>query len=121
MPLLPGFDEMYKAYVKSALHYESDDEGRPLDRTYTVRSFTKEALDKMGRDCAVFLYNNARFIHDQYAEAGRDFWLTRNHHGRGFWEDHWSDREGKALTKAAHEFGEQNVYAAGLKLHVFPS
>ncbi len=38
--------------------------------------------------------------------AGRDFWLTRNRHGAGFWDGDWSEPQATALTNAAHRYGE---------------
>lgn len=40
--------------------------------------------------------------------AGHDFWLTRNHHGAGFWDRTRpkGGNLGDKLTKIAHSFGE---------------
>ena len=51
-------------------------------------------------------YQHAGYDKDQ---AGYDFWLTRNHHGAGFW-DRGLDGVGRALTDAAHVYGEVNLY-----------
>lgn len=40
--------------------------------------------------------------------AGHDFWLTRNHHGAGFWDRGLGER-GWLLTKRAQTFGEANL------------
>lgn len=49
------------------------------------------------------------------AQAGHDFWLTRNHHGAGFWDRTALKLEGAdgvtlddALTNLAHKFGESD-------------
>ena len=39
------------------------------------------------------------------AQAGHDFWLTRNRHGAGFWDRGLGER-GQRLTDAAHVYGE---------------
>lgn len=44
------------------------------------------------------------------AEAGRDFWYTRNHHGCGFWDGDWPEPYATTLTNAAHSFGEVGPY-----------
>jgi len=36
------------------------------------------------------------------AQAGHDFWLTRNGHGAGFWDGDWPET-GDALTEASKE------------------
>lgn len=41
--------------------------------------------------------------------AGHNFWLTRNRHGAGFWNDKGGDRDNRALdrlTDASHPYGE---------------
>lgn len=44
--------------------------------------------------------------------AGHDFWLTRNHHGAGFWDRNELDEGGlgQKLTDAAHTHGEVYLY-----------
>ena len=42
-------------------------------------------------------------------QIGHDFWLTRNRHGAGFWDRGLGD-VGDRLTKAAHAFGESDLY-----------
>ena len=42
-----------------------------------------------------------------------NFWLTRNHHGCGFWDGDWDNEEfeaGAKLTKIANNFAEVNLY-----------
>jgi hypothetical protein len=41
--------------------------------------------------------------------AGHDFWLTRNHHGCGFW-DRGLGELGDQLTKASQQFDEIDLY-----------
>jgi hypothetical protein len=47
------------------------------------------------------------------AQAGHDFWLTRNHHGAGFW-DRYSSGEGydlgQKLTELSHKYPEIFVF-----------
>lgn len=44
------------------------------------------------------------------AQAGRDFWYTRNGHGCGFWDGDWPEPHATALTDAAKAFGECSPY-----------
>ena len=39
-----------------------------------------------------------------------DFWLTRNHHGAGYWDGDWNKIIGEKLTQYAHSFGECYCY-----------
>jgi hypothetical protein len=58
-------------------------------------------------------------------QAGHDFWLTRNHHGAGFWDRH-SSGEGRALgeklTEQAHKYCEIHLfkddYAGSIKIGI---
>lgn len=50
-------------------------------------------------------------IHDQGTERlGHDIWLTRNHHGAGFFDHFYDSDMEQALTKAAQELKEVNLY-----------
>lgn len=44
------------------------------------------------------------------AQAGRDFWYTRNGHGCGFWDGDWPAPYDVSLTAMAKAFGESAVY-----------
>lgn len=120
-------DDFTAAYIRCALwstNDESDPEtgGNPLDKNYGPDDLDPDALKKMVADCAKFQKDNAYMLekawtdHGQdYAQCGHDFWLTRNGHGAGFWDgdyshDHGEGIVGKALTKAAKEFGETWLY-----------
>jgi hypothetical protein len=76
----------------------------------------------MRQDCSAFHADNA-FDLDEYATvmdrspewtgaemAGHDFWLTRNHHGAGFW-DRGLGELGRRLTDAANVYGDVYLYA----------
>ena len=43
-------------------------------------------------------------------KAGRDFWLTRNGHGTGFWDEGLGGKLGDALTKKAEAYGSYDLY-----------
>lgn len=40
-----------------------------------------------------------------------DLWLTRNHHGCGFWDRGYEETVGDRLTDIAHDMGERYLYA----------
>lgn len=94
--------------------------GEPLDTNYSLDGFAPEALLRAIKDCAEFEENNAADIRDGatghnpnsaiVAQAGHDFWLTRNGHGAGFWDGDWSEPQASRLTEASDAFGEVNLY-----------
>jgi len=66
----------------------------------------------MASDCAAFQRTNAPLLEAcglGAEEAGHDFWLTRNRHGSGFWDEDIGDVGGQ-LTEAAWACGEFNLY-----------
>lgn len=78
-------------------------------------SFT--AKEEVHKTCELFLGLNSEKVslaiassdNYDYTMAGRDFWLTRQGHGAGFW-----DRDlgliGDDLSDAARSFGECHVF-----------
>jgi hypothetical protein len=112
-------DAFTKAYIEAALWSSTDEStpqgGEPLDANYDITDIAPEALARMQADCAAFQAVNEADIYDYDAGknaelAGHDFWLTRNHHGAGFWDGDWQEEIGKRLTASAHAFGECNLY-----------
>lgn len=105
-------DSMTQQYLVTALwssHDNLDPEtgGSPLDDWFTVDDFTAESIAQAETDCAAFLERAGDLItvDDELSTVGHDFWLTRNHHGAGFWDGDYGDR-GDALTEIAQSFGE---------------
>lgn len=111
------FDGYVTAALWSSMDESNESGGYPLDRNYTERDMAPETLEKMKYDCDKFLlWDGDKICRAQEQDstytderAGVDFWLTRNGHGAGFWS--WDFGEiGDALAKAAHAFGEYNLY-----------
>lgn len=81
---------------------------------------TEEAREECRQDCARFLdlaggkVNLAIFGSDDYdhTQAGRDFWLSRQGHGVGFW-DRGLGIVGNDLHDVAKLFGEKHLYING--------
>jgi hypothetical protein len=76
-----------------------------------------ESLERIFKDCQSFLHQaNARIQADRpstncskASQGGHDFWLTRNHHGAGFWDGDWP-RYGDELTAIAQSFPQLNAH-----------
>lgn len=103
------------AYVECALWSstgitEDAETGEPLDANYGAEDIAPETLAEMRADVEAFLIANADDIGDMDpGQAGHDFWLTRNHHGVGFWDRGLGER-GDRLTAAAHVYGSVDLY-----------
>jgi hypothetical protein len=110
--------KMLASYIETALWSSNDNAddqgGEPLDANYGPDDIAPETRKTMAQDCVSFIdYCNDQGINldDQDPEdIGHDFWLTRNHHGAGFWDGDYPKELGDALTKAAHTFSEVNLY-----------
>jgi hypothetical protein len=116
---LTQLDNFTKAYLECILWAETDDVGDPLDDTHTIEDFAPEAIAKAVDDCARFQAANvtelARYDSPHWTAeelGGHDLWLTRNHHGAGFWDrDDCLPKEARdRLTAAAEAVRECFVY-----------
>jgi hypothetical protein len=111
-----------QAYLACALWSSNDEStpsgGEPFDANYSIPDIAPEAIQKAIDDCAKFQADNAADI--ELAEltderAGHCFWLNRNGHGSGFWDEY--SRDGSAqydacqrLSDASHKFKECDMY-----------
>lgn len=107
-----------------------DEENTDLDKLVKLQanmhkknfhSFSEENIDANSliqayNDIKIFI-SNVRpeyiqlAIEDQGAERlGHDIWLTRNHHGAGFFDHSYDSEMEKSLTTAAHNLKEVNLY-----------
>jgi hypothetical protein len=77
------------------------------------KKFADSALALATADCTSFIRRAGPELLKGIApdSAGHDFWLTRNHHGAGFWDrdELDADDRGKKLTDIAHAFGEKDL------------
>ncbi|MEN6367746.1 MAG: hypothetical protein ABFC88_13120 [Thermoguttaceae bacterium] len=116
-------DEFTRNYLICCLWAENDESdesgGEPLDSNYHLWDFAPEALTQAAEDCLRFQEENAadlaQYNHPQFNAremGGHDFFLTRNHHGCGFWDRHdcLPEDAGERLTDAAEKFGECDPY-----------
>jgi len=111
---------MLAAYIEAALWSSTDfndltfdtsrSDGPPLDKNYSADDIAPETAKRMAADVEAFWSANADDIGTEYERAGHDLWLTRNHHGAGFWDGDWAEDVGRRLTEAAHKIGEFNLY-----------
>ena len=105
-------DEFTAAYLEAALwssvNMDSEEE-EPLDENYEIEDFSREALLEAQEETEDFR-DMAGSLLDEVDEemAGHDFWLTRNHHGAGFWDRGYPGHVGDGLTELAHSFGDQH-------------
>lgn len=107
-------DNFTRAYIEAALWStmdNADNQGdEPLAANYSISAIAPDAMASIVEDCRMFQHGNAADIGSEFERAGHDFWLTRNHHGAGFWDGDWPHDTGDRLTAASHAFGEFDLY-----------
>lgn len=106
-------EQAQRAYITCALWSSTDEDGQSLDADYTADDIAAESLEQMREDVAAFLETAWETDLDlgpiEPEQIGHDLWLTRNHHGAGFWDRGLGDL-GDALAALAHPFGESYLY-----------
>jgi hypothetical protein len=116
-------DTFTRAYLECMLWSSNDEStpqgGEPLDKNYSPEDLALETLEQVKKDCADFceqageaLTRMEGYPKEAAAQAGHDFWLSRNGHGSGFFdEDKLPAKEDRGfLQELSHKFGEQNPY-----------
>jgi hypothetical protein len=105
-------DRFAVAYITCALWASIGNNDQPLDKTFAPYHLSPETLQQIKADCTDF-QETARALLDQSGlspeRAGHDFFLTRNRHGAGFW-DEGLGKIGQQLTDIAHPYGSFDLY-----------
>jgi len=117
--IIRSLDKFTRAYIETALwssHDNSNEQGgEPLDRNYSTEDLSLDCLKRMIADCNQFralVSGHLAICPGSDEQNGHDFWLTRNHHGVGFWARGYKEPIGKVLTNCAQQsFGECSLYA----------
>lgn len=117
-------DEFTQGYIEAMMFCECNSDNDELAEM-TFDDIATDTLANIMADCAKFQSDQgallgaayAEYIYDE-AQAGRDFWFTRNGHGVGFW-DRMIGEIGDALAEACKPWRELYVYAGDdKKLHI---
>jgi hypothetical protein len=105
----PRLDSFTQAYFDAALWSSIDDGGDPLDDNYSISDIAPETRAKMIADCADFQDRYADLLaaaeNIDSGRAGHNFWLSRNGHGAGFFDDGLDE-----LQEAAKSYGTFDLY-----------
>jgi hypothetical protein len=99
-------------YLIAALWSSTDDNGDPLDDHCDIDDVHPDSVASAHEDIEDFVSLLEREGIDypgSEEQFGHDFWLTRNHHGAGFW-DRGLGKLGDDLTKWAHAAGGSDAY-----------
>jgi len=122
----------YQAYVEAALwsssytayetpeDEETQENGEDHNMDDGVYELATETEDAMLHDCAAWFRHCEQsdlpavpeYDCPQYSDeekSGHDLWLTRCHHGAGYWDRDLGEL-GDKLTEAAHAMGSRDLY-----------
>lgn len=125
-----ALDTFTQAYIKALFFTENDPtvcktavtaqtkwDGGSIPGNAGFADLAPEALAQIIADCQGFQDQDHEHPwldwcedHGRMAEAGHDFWLTRNGHGAGFWDGDWPEPYAAQLDEAAKAFGQVDVY-----------
>lgn len=96
-------------YIKCAL-WLLDENPNSGEWAHLGDKLAPETRQRMQEECEAF-EAKARALLDgiDSEQAGHDFWLTRNHHGAGFW-DRGLGEVGDKLTELSHTFRSLDLY-----------
>ena len=104
-------EEFLQGYLDRALWLGISNEEGTADLDISDTHIAEDALADMRKDCERFVKEAGDLLDGiEDSQAGHDFWLTRNHHGAGFWDRGHPDDIGDKLTKLAHGFGDADLY-----------
>lgn len=117
----PTLSTFARHYIACALWSSNDEStpqgGEPLDANYCVEDFAPEAIAQAVADCARFQVENAADILAAgltQERAGHNFWLNRNGHGSGFWDEYSRDdprhEACERLSQASNAAGSRDLY-----------
>lgn len=95
-------------YITCALWSSHDDDGNPLDETYSEQDIAPKTRWAMMADCKQFVDEAGSLLDGLDPEqVGHDLFLTRQGHGAGFWDREYNSNIpdlGKKLTVIANDF-----------------
>lgn len=111
-------DDFTRGYLDCAAWLANDARGNPIewgagpaDDAVAAVKWTRQAVATAVEECRQFQADNAADLEAfatagfSASRAGHNFFLTRNRHGTGFW-DEGVGAVGGRLTDAAHAWGE---------------
>lgn len=133
-------DEFVKHYLVTALwsstdwrsqedspEYDPEHDGENLDDSYSWDDATPSTLEEAREDVQDFLRQCTEAGIDlldedtfpdrgewsNIAQHGHDLWLTRNHHGAGFWDRGYPKAIGDKLTEIVDGMGTRDAWPNG--------
>ena len=114
-PIEHDVDEILTSYFEAALWTDEDrlaeEVGDDKAKSFTIFDFSDETKAKAKEEIEQFMQKAGQYLTNVTDDMiGHDFWLTRNHHGAGFWDRKEIGYEiGDKISEICHEFRELMV------------
>jgi hypothetical protein len=116
--MMAKLDAFTRQYIETALWSTTDNSddsgGEPLDKNYSASDIAPETMELMIEDCADFQERYIELLSNSGiddGQAGHDFWLSREGHGTGFFDESTIDEEFQdPLQEAAESYGGFDLY-----------
>lgn len=111
------------AYIECLLWSSLDDNNEPLDSHYTFDDLSPQSVSRISCECSRFLWIAGYYninLSGLEAQAGHDFWLTRNGHGTGFWDrpEVYGKENARLLSIMSDCFGMCAVFVSDDKIEI---
>ena len=107
-------DIIVDSYLETAIWTEED--GNAELEGKTIHDFSDNARNQAREEILWFLKNSTAmfgssvFTDVSYTSIGHDIWLSRNHHGAGFFDRGYEKEISDFLMYLSHELGDINIY-----------
>lgn len=106
--MLATYPPFVQGYVECAFWTGVTDCNGNEAKNPLVENLAQPTFLKMLADCTLFQQLAVHLLQDlDPAQAGHDFWLTRNGHGAGFWD---LGERGDRLTELCEKFDQDTLY-----------
>lgn len=104
-------DNIVDSYLETAFWTDQEQIEEKGDDVSSA-DFSEETKEKAKEDIISFMKKTEQYLKDIPDNLiGHNFWLTRNHHGAGFWDMKELDDEiGEIVSNICHEFPEKYVF-----------
>lgn len=104
-----------KSYIEAAVWADLPED----DEEQTFEFIDLKSLTQSKSDCDTFIQLAGNDLAKlDLNSIAHDFWLTRNHHGAGFWDGDYEKGLGERLTKLSHTFKELTVFIEDNTLYI---
>jgi len=106
-------DNMNRETYKMDKEYWDESEIKELisNPNLNIHNFDEDSVIKTYLDIKKFLNLVGSAVNDiDESDIGYDLWLTRNHHGAGFWDRGYDVKISDILTKTAESLGTAHLY-----------